>query len=615
LKNKTQNENIITEAADIGKDNLDTLKMIISPEIVSQFVEEANELLDSVEQNLLALEKNSSSKELVQSTFRSIHTLKGNAGFMEYTDIVSICHKAESFLDILRSGTIQADSEQISLLFKVVDSLRYAIENLTHKHTPIVAGKIGLIELMEKVFKLKNKNSGSAEISGSKNKNGKKDNKTKAKNISSSLDDNKQDEKKDKSINNGKNETSEFIRLNVNKLNRMMDLVGEIVISESMVSQHPDLSVIESQSLEKSIRNHQKNVSELQELATSMRMIRLSGLFSKMRRLVRDTSNKHNKRIELTISGDDTEVDRSVIEHISDPLVHLIRNSIDHGIEPGKDRKNKGKSVVGQIVLSAKRVGGEIWIEINDDGAGLDRDKILAIAKKKDLISENENNPSYENIRHLIFAPGFTTSEEITDISGRGVGLDVVLRNIEEIRGRVDVESKPGKGTKFTLKIPLTTAIIDGMIMRVYDSIYAIPIQDIKQSVHMTKSGMIDLVEGQEVLHVRDKLIPILRLQELHHIEAEKQKTEEGIVVVAENSGKEVGFLVDDIVGQQQLVIKPLSRYTGNIAGISGCSVLGNGDICLILDLATLVKIAETSVRNKADLNINKSITIEERIS
>ena len=289
MKKTEQNKNFInTEAKEIRKHDLNTLKMIISPEVVSQFLDEANELLNSVEQNLLALEKTPSSKELVPSAFRAIHTLKGNAGFMEYTDIVTICHKAESFLDILRSGTSQINSEQISLLLQIVDSLRRALENLTQDRPPLIAGKIGLIELMDKVFKLNGSNDKNENKSISNKKKNKEENKNsgdkKASESSKTLtakNENLKDFINKTPSNGGNKETTEFIRVDVNKLNRLMDLVGEIVISESMVAQNPDLQLIESPGLEKSIRNHQKNVSELQELATSMRMIPLTGILTK----------------------------------------------------------------------------------------------------------------------------------------------------------------------------------------------------------------------------------------------------------------------------------------------------------------------------------------------
>lgn len=610
MKKKAENKDLTkNDENKINKLDVNSLKLIISPELISQFVDEANEILNSVEQNLLVLEKESSTGEIISSIFRSLHTLKGNAGFMEYTDIVAVCHKAESFMDILRSGTTQINSEQISLLLKVVDSLRKALENLTKDRPPLIAGKIGLINLMDIIFGL-NKTEDKEPISEKgKNKEGNDNNKKNESTNSSKSNSSKtitNTEKVNKSNQTtSTNETSEFIRVDVKKLNRLMDLVGEIVISESMISQHSEIQFIESPGLEKSIRNHQKNVSELQEIATSMRMIPLTGLFNKMQRLVRDISEKENKKVDLVITGSDTEVDRSIIEHISAPLVHLLRNAIDHGIETEQERKKKGKSIVSKLILSASRIGGEIWIKIKDDGSGLDHDRILAKAIEKGLLSKKENNISDEKVWNLIFTPGFSTSDTITDISGRGVGLDVVHRNIEEIRGRVDVESTEDKGTTFTLKIPLTTAIINGMLLRINNSLYAIPTQDIKESVHVTKSGMIDLVDGTEVLHIRDKLIPIIRLQELHNIEGNGNEWDEGVAVVAENIGKEIGFMVDEIIGQQQLVIKPLSKYTGNIPGVSGCSILGNGDICLILDLSGLVKIVES---NKDSASISKNI-------
>jgi two-component system chemotaxis sensor kinase CheA len=317
-----------------------------------------------------------------------------------------------------------------------------------------------------------------------------------------------------------------------------------------------------------------------------------------MRRLVRDISARKNNQVELKIVGGETEVDRSVIEHISDPLVHILRNSIDHGIEMPEDREKHGKDPVGRIQLAARRVGGEIWIVIEDDGGGLNKEQILNTARKRGLVLDNTVDLSDQKIYEMIFQPGFSTATQVTHMSGRGVGMDVVSRNIEKIRGRVDVQSQEGKGTSIFLKIPLTTAIVDGMLIRINDSIYAIPTLDIKESLQVNDMHVTDLMDGQEIIKVRDQLIPVLRLQELHDLGGANKALEEGIVVVTETSGNGVGFLVDEIIGQQQLVIKALPEYIGKLDGVSGCAVLGNGDICLILDLPSLVKIAESCQEN-----------------
>jgi two-component system chemotaxis sensor kinase CheA len=582
---------------------------LITQDMITQFAFEAQEQLDTLEQDLLALEANPEDKSKVESAFRALHSLKGNAGFFNFSDIGSLAHKAETFLDLVRQGELVASARQISLIFKVLDFIRSAIQNVAQGRPPVVPGRIGLMDLMDEVFVSNgiNPTTSAEEIStqsenepaagvaeeistGSGNKPptvvveeaAPMEKETKPESAAARADD---QSKKD------------VIRVDVEKLNKLMDLVGEIVIAESMVSHNPAIANMELESFEKSVNYLQKNIRELQDLAMSMRMIPLTGVFGKIRRLARDISEKKKNEVELVIEGAETEVDRSVIENISDPLVHIIRNSIDHGIELPDVRRQKGKKPSGVIQLEAKRVGGEIWIVIADDGAGLNKERILAKALEKGLISGNEEL-SDKQIYNLIFVPGLSTAKEVTSISGRGVGMDVVSRNVEKIRGRVDVDSKPGLGTTITLKIPLTTAIVDGMLMQVSEMLYAIPTLDIKESLQIKTQNVVRLTDGQEVINVRDRLIPVLRLTELHRLNGEPKTLEQGIVVVTESGNSVVGFLVDEIIGQQQLVIKPVPHYLGKVEGVSGCALLGNGDICLILDMTNLVKFAETIAIN-----------------
>jgi two-component system chemotaxis sensor kinase CheA len=590
---------------------------LITPEMEKQFVVDSSELLDSLEQDLLNLEKDPVNMELIENAFRTLHSLKGNAGFFNYTDINQICHKAETFLDKARTGKAVPGSSQISLILQVIDFIKIAIDNLDSGKTPVIMGKIGLIDLMNDSFGLEEIQE-VAKVEPEKPKKTKneipkkkevqdKAEKIEPEEIKESVEKDKQITKKTKKEpqpknnkpvekSSGSGSVSEVIRVDVNKLNTLMDLVGEIVISESMVSHNPDLKGMELESFDKSISYLQKNVRELQELSTSMRMIPLNGVFGKMKRLIRDLSSKNNKKIDLDISGGDTEVDRSVLEHISDPLVHILRNSADHGVESSEKRKAAGKSEIGRIDLSARQVGGEIWVMVKDDGAGLNREKLLSKALEKGVIQESEMDMPDEKVWGLIFAPGFSTADKVSDISGRGVGMDVVLKNVEKIRGKVEVTSNEGIGTTINLRIPLTTAIVDGMIMRVEDSIYAIPTLDIKESLQVGENNVVDLIDGQEVIKVREKLIPVLRLHELHNLSFKQKHLNEGIVVITEKSGGGIGFLVDEILGQQQLVIKALPSYLGSVQGVSGCAILGTGEICLILELSNLIKMVESVV-------------------
>ncbi|NOG43808.1 MAG: chemotaxis protein CheA [Calditrichaeota bacterium] len=596
------------------------LDALITPEMEKQFVVDSTDLLDSLEQDLLSLEKDPANMELIENAFRTLHSLKGNAGFFNYMDINQICHKAETFLDMARTGKAVPGSSQISLILQVLDFIKIAVDNLDDGKPPVIMGKIGLIDLMNDSFGFEEHQEDEQEkqekpkkeviVSASKNKTKKaeknsKPKETPEKQTAKSLPD-KKEVKPEVGVNKVKQEkttdkthassVSEVIRVDVNKLNTLMDLVGEIVISESMVSHNPDLKGMELESFEKSISYLQKNVRELQELSTSMRMIPLNGVFGKMKRLIRDLSSKNNKKIDLVISGGETEVDRSVLEHISDPLVHILRNAADHGIQTPAERKKIGKSETGKIDLSAKQVGGEIWIMIKDDGAGLNKEKLLSKALEKGIIQESELDMPDEKVWNLIFAPGFSTAAKVSDISGRGVGMDVVLRNVEKIRGKVEVTSHEGEGTTINLRIPLTTAIVDGMIMRVENSIYAIPTLDIKESLQVGENNIVDLIDGQEVIKIRENLIPVLRVHELHNLSFEQKPLCDGIVVVTEKDGKGIGFLVDEILGQQQLVIKALPKYLGSVQGVSGCAILGTGEICLILELANLIKMVESVV-------------------
>jgi two-component system, chemotaxis family, sensor kinase CheA len=601
------------KAAEMSDQEL--LDALITPEMEKQFVVDSTELLDSLEQDLLNLEKEPDNKEIIENAFRTLHSLKGNAGFFNYTDINQICHKAETFLDMARSGKVVPGTSQISLILQVLDFIKIAVDNLDDGKAPVIMGKIGLMDLMNEAFGFDEteeapKAATPKKKSIEKEKLGKKETQAREKpeqekNIKEAEKQivtkipaltKKTATKAEKEKPETKKSVSEVIRVDVNKLNTLMDLVGEIVISESMVSHNPDLRGIELESFEKSISYLQKNVRELQELSTSMRMIPLSGVFGKMKRLIRDLSSKNNKKIELVISGGETEVDRSVLEHISDPLVHILRNAADHGIQGPEERIKNGKSETGRIELSARQVGGEICIMIKDDGAGLNREKLLSKALEKGVIQENEMDMPDEKVWNLIFAPGFSTAEKVSDISGRGVGMDVVLKNVEKIRGKVEVSSEDGIGTTINLRIPLTTAIVDGMIMRVEKSIYAIPTLDIKESLQVGENNIVDLIDGQEVIKIRKSLIPVLRVHELHQLSFEQKPLSEGIVVVTEKAGKGIGFLVDEILGQQQLVIKALPNYLGSVPGVSGCAILGTGEICLILELAHLIKMVESVV-------------------
>jgi len=380
-----------------------------------------------------------------------------------------------------------------------------------------------------------------------------------------------------------------MISVGVNKLDQLMDLVGELVIAEAMVTLNPELSGLNLDNFHKSARQLKKIINELQDIVMSIRMVPLAPTFQKMNRLVRDMSRKIDKEVQLEIVGQETEVDKNIIEQISDPLMHLIRNSLDHGIENREERMKRGKPELGRIILEAKNAGGDVWIIVKDDGKGLDRESILAKARDHGLLSKPENEMTDREIYSLILLPGFSTKEKVTEFSGRGVGMDVVVKNIERIRGNVIIDSMPGQGTTISIKIPLTLAIIDGMTIMVGESKYTVPITAIKESFKAQAEDIITDTEGQEMILVRGECYPILKLHNFYKIPTQITETTEGILMMVEHDCKTICLFADALIGEQQVVVKALPKYIKKVRGIAGCTLLGDGSISLILDIADLL--------------------------
>lgn len=385
------------------------------------------------------------------------------------------------------------------------------------------------------------------------------------------------------------NSSQTHINVDVSKIDLLMDLIGELVVSEAMVTRNPDLNGFTSESFEKSVRQHRMILNELQDLVMSVRMVPLSLTFQKMNRIVRDMSKKIDKKVELKILGEATEVDKNIIEHIGDPLMHIIRNSVDHGIEDAESRRMAGKEAVGHVTLEAKHSGGEVWIVIEDDGRGLDRKQILKKAEEKAMLTKSANDMSDNEVYLLLFAPGFSTKEAITEFSGRGVGLDVVSKNISELGGTIQIDSVLGKGTVFTIKIPLTLAIVEGMMMRVGNSLLTVPIVNVQESFSMKAEEVIVDPNGNEFIMLRGKCYPIMRLHKRFGMTSKTQEIAKGILIMIDYAGKSVLLFADEIIGEQQLVVKSLSKFMKKVKGISGCALLGDGKISLILDPSGLV--------------------------
>ncbi|MBW6409627.1 chemotaxis protein CheA [Clostridium weizhouense] len=382
-----------------------------------------------------------------------------------------------------------------------------------------------------------------------------------------------------------------LISVDVNKLDILMDLVGELVISEAMVTKNPEILGLQLDSFNKAARQHRKRILDLQDAVMSIRMVPLALTLNKMTRLVRDMCKKLNKEVELEIVGQETEVDKNIIEHIVDPLIHIIRNSMDHGIESPKERIASSKEAKGKIIIEAKNTGGEVFIDIKDDGRGLNKNKILKKAQENGLLADIGTDITDKQIYSLIFLPGFSTTNDVTEFSGRGVGMDVVVKEIEKIRGTVTVDSIEGQGTTISIKIPLTLAIIDGMTMKVGSSAFTIPVKSIRQSFIIKKEDVIKDLNNKEMILVRGESYSILRLHELYNIKTDVVNIENGIVIMVEDQGITRCIFADSLIGQQQVVIKPLPDYIKNVKGISGCSLLGDATISLVLDMSKIINL------------------------
>lgn len=383
-----------------------------------------------------------------------------------------------------------------------------------------------------------------------------------------------------------------IISVSVPKLDRLMDLVGEMVLAEAMVIQNKDLNGLVLDNFYRASRQLNKITNEVQDMVMAIRMVPLSATFHRMNRLVRDISKKLNKEVKLEIYGEETEVDKNIIEHISDPLMHLVRNALDHGIETPEERIKKGKPPCGTVTLEAKNAGGDVLIIVKDDGQGLDKKKILKKAKENKLLKKPESNMFDKEIFELILLPGFSTNDKVTEYSGRGVGMDVVINNIEMLGGSVFIDSRQNHGTVITLKIPLTLAIIDGMNIKVGDSNYTIPTVSIKEFFRPNEQNVITDPDGNEMIMVRGQCYPVLRLYQLFNVKGARMTISEGIIIMVEQDERTLCVLADELLGQQQVVVKALPEYVSRskkIKGLSGCTILGNGSISLILDIAGIM--------------------------
>ncbi|HCL57296.1 MAG TPA: chemotaxis protein CheA [Spirochaetia bacterium] len=560
---------------------------LISNELENKFVQESIELLDLSEKDALALEKEPHRSELVSEIFRAVHTLKGNAGFFGNQTLEKHCMEMENILDSVRKDKIAITDKIISFILKSIDFLRNHLLNSQEEDMESENKFLGeiLLEMgavdennLNKALLQQNKKLGEILLDmGS----------VKKETLETAL---KQQSVKEDDSMIASDIKKKDIRVDKNKLDRLFNLVGELITAEAMVINNPEIKEIKNALFKKAAGNLSKITREIQEVAMEIRMIPLDGLFNKMNRLVRDLSRKIDKKLNFRISGQDTEMDKTVIEEISDPLVHIIRNAIDHGLENKEERLKSQKSEAGLIFLSAKYEGNEIWISISDDGKGLDREKILKRALERGLIEKIDESLSDPEVWNFVFEPGFSTAEQVSEISGRGVGMDVVKKNIEKLKGKITIKSFAGKGSEFILKIPLTMAIIDAVTFKIKENYYSIPLPDIKEFYKVKENQVIQTDTSHEVIHLRGESIPVIRLSDYFKLSEGIQNLTEGVVIVVQNLNKKACLLIDKIIDSHQLVIKSLPEFMGEGKGISGCSILGSGEISFILDTKQIIQ-------------------------
>ena len=545
------------------------------PDLLEDFITEGFDYLEQAEQALLVLEGDPDDKEAVNVVFRAFHTVKGVSGFLELDAITDLAHHAESLLSRVRDGDLLFSPSVADLTLRSADALRDLLEGIRAAtgdggEVALPAGYAKLIAILSDQDHVERLAGGERlsldEIGG----------------------------QTDAAAEGGASAANEgSVRLKTARLDRLLDLVGELVVAHAMVAEDQIVQGPHHGLLARKVNRSEKILRELQDVTTSMRMIPLKQAFRKISRVVRDVGRRAGKPVVLVTNGEDTELDRNMVNVITDPLVHMVRNSIDHGIESPSDRAAAGKPEAGEIRLSANQVGGSVVIEIEDDGQGLDRDKIVAKAVASGLI-ESDRGMSDSDIFALIFAPGFSTADAVTDISGRGVGMDVVRRSVESLRGRIDIESHPGKGSRFSIRLPLTLAITEGMLLRVGSERYIIPVVKIQMSFR-PEPGEIHTVAGRgEMVTLHDRLLPITRMHQVYDISDACEDLSEGLLIIVGEGSRSSALLVDEILGQQQFVVKALPGKIAEAPGVAGGAIMGDGEVGLILDPDELIALTRT---------------------
>lgn len=593
-------------------------------DLLQGFFEESAELLAEFEECLLQLETNPDDQELLNRSFRAIHTIKGNSAMLGFDRIAAVAHNVEDLLGRLRKREIPLTRPAADLLLQSADVIKRLFA--AARGEPVDETEGEELRLALHAFLTRGEDShiaipavseASAQgilVDGEVPKIGELLLEAQAI-TTTQLDEALRKHKKvgeilvedraasplhvaralGQQVELQHKQDSSTIRVSTDKVDKLINLVGELVITQSIINQTvaafgPGRAAL----LEGAVGQMDRNLRELQERVMAVRMLPVGTVFRRFSRVVRDLAKECGKTITLQIKGEETELDKTVIERISDPMTHLIRNAVDHGIEPPDRRLAQGKPAEGRIRLDAYHQGGSIFIEVADDGRGLDRSKILGKAVEQGLISENESL-SDDQVYRLIFRPGFSTAEQVTDVSGRGVGMDVVVRNIEGLGGSIAIATEAGRGTRFTIKLPLTLAIMDGLSIQLGDEVYIIPLVSITESIRPKPADLSSVVGRGEVVSVRGQALPIIRLYEQFDVIPNVTDPTQGLLVIVEREGRRVALLVDELLGQQQVVIKSLETNYRKVPGVSGATIMGDGRVAMILDIPGLIRLASGS--------------------
>jgi len=598
-------------------------------ELLGEFVTESREFIAEAESALLSLEVDPEKMEAVNTVFRAFHTIKGTSGFLGLKPLTDIAHHAESLLSKVRNREIRFGGGYADLALRSIDTLKGLVEQVDQatRGTAMVlpSGYMELLRLLKRAEHEQLAETlieapsepmriGDILVAAHKADREKVDaiaaqqgdepiGVALVRSKAASLTDVAKALRAQQQIAAGEKSTESSVRVRTERLDRLIDMVGELVIAQSMVAQ--DVTVVDGShhELGKKISHAGKIVRELQDLSMSMRMVPFRATFQKTARVVRDLARKSGKIIEFEVKGEDTEIDRNMVDLITDPLIHMVRNAVDHGIEAPGEREKLGKPRSGLIGVKAFHSGGNVVVELSDDGRGLDRDKVIQTALATGLI-ESDKGLTEVDVYNLIFEPGFSTAAEVTDVSGRGVGLDVVKRNVEALRGRIEITSTPGNGCKFSLRLPLTLAITDGMQVKVGEEYYIVPTINIQVSFRPSASALFTVAGRGELVMLRGELMAMFRLHRLFEVKGAVEDPTKGLLVVVGDGNRRCALLVDELLGQQQVVAKSLGRGLGKIQGISGGAILGDGKVGLILDTMEIVSLARqvTSGAEKTEL-------------